>query len=224
MRNLPFSSTVSSWQGSPSYPCSVSSPSTSSSSTTHILRSKLISTPQPWRFRSQAFCKDYVLVGPPLLYSIRRKQPKRTGIVRSEAASSFSSPSETHSDTNFVTLLGKRFPKKDTQVVYTAIATVFLSVTNKILYKMALIPLKQYPLFLAQLSTLSYVLVYSSTLYVRYRAGIVTREMLQLPKKKFLIIGLLEAFAIAMGMASAAVLPGASIPVLTQVFPAKVHL
>lgn len=48
-----------------------------------------------------------------------------------------------------------------------------------------------------------YVLVYFSILLIRFRAGIVTREMLALPKSQFMLIGLLEALGAASGMAAA---------------------
>jgi hypothetical protein len=116
-------------------------------------------------------------------------------------------------------LLGRAFLQKDVQFVCAAVATVLLAGANKILYKMALVPLSAYPLFLAQFNTIAYVFAYSSILLLRYRAGIVTKEMLAIPKGKFVAIGALEALGLAMGMASAALLPGATIPVLAQVFP-----
>jgi hypothetical protein len=39
-------------------------------------------------------------------------------------------------------------------------------------------------------------------MYIRHRAGIVTDEMLSLPKTPFVVIGLLEALAAATGMAA----------------------
>jgi hypothetical protein len=39
------------------------------------------------------------------------------------------------------------------EVAVAAAATVVLGVGNRVLYKLALVPLKQYPFFLAQLST-----------------------------------------------------------------------
>jgi hypothetical protein len=45
--------------------------------------------------------------------------------------------------------------------------------------------------------------VYFSILFIRFRAGIVTREMLALPKPQFMLIGLLEAIGAASGMAAA---------------------
>ncbi|EXB46715.1 Exocyst complex component 5 [Morus notabilis] len=47
-----------------------------------------------------------------------------------------------------------------------------------------------------------YVVVYFSILYLRYHAGIVTDEMLSMPKAPFLAVGLLEALAAATGMAA----------------------
>ncbi|KAL1555187.1 Protein clt1, chloroplastic, variant 3 [Salvia divinorum] len=105
-----------------------------------------------------------------------------------------------------------------TEVVIATVATVVLGVANRVLYKLALVPLKHYPFFLAQLATFGYVVVYFSILYLRYQAGKVTDEMLSLPKSPLIVIGLLEALAAASGMASGAVLPGAAIPILSQSF------
>lgn len=105
-----------------------------------------------------------------------------------------------------------------TGIVAAAAATVVLAVMNRVLYKLALVPMKNYPFFLAQFATFGYVLVYFSILFIRFRAGIVTKEMLALPKSQFVLIGLLEALGVASGMASAAMLPGPSIPLLSQSF------
>ncbi|KAK7860016.1 protein clt3 [Quercus suber] len=104
------------------------------------------------------------------------------------------------------------------KVVVAAAVTVVMGVGNRVLYKLALVPLKHYPFFLAQLATFGYVIVYFSILYLRYRAGIVTDEMLSLPKAPFLAVGLLEALGAATGMAAGAILSGASIPILSQTF------
>lgn len=40
-----------------------------------------------------------------------------------------------------------------TEVVIATVATVVLGVANRVLYKLALVPLKHYPFFLAQLAT-----------------------------------------------------------------------
>ncbi|WCJ28848.1 CRT (chloroquine-resistance transporter)-like transporter 3 [Euphorbia peplus] len=104
------------------------------------------------------------------------------------------------------------------EVAVAAAATVVLGVGNRVLYKLALVPLKRYPFFLAQLATFGYVIVYFSILYIRHNAGIVTDEMLAMPKAPFVLVGLLEALGAAAGMAAAAILSGASIPVLSQTF------
>lgn len=53
---------------------------------------------------------------------------------------------------------------------------------------------------------------------MRYRAGIVTDEMLALPKWRFMAIGVLEALGVATGMSAGAMLPGPAIPILSQTF------
>ncbi|KAG8079107.1 hypothetical protein GUJ93_ZPchr0007g3509 [Zizania palustris] len=103
-------------------------------------------------------------------------------------------------------------------VAIAAAAVVVLGTGNRVLYKMALVPLREYPFFLAQFATFGYVVVYFSILYLRYQAGIVTDEMLSLPQKSFVAVGLLEALAAAAGMAAGAVLSGASIPILSQTY------
>ncbi|KDP43205.1 hypothetical protein JCGZ_22757 [Jatropha curcas] len=104
------------------------------------------------------------------------------------------------------------------EVAVAAAATVVLGVGNRVLYKLALVPLKHYPFFLAQLATFGYVIVYFTILRMRYHAGLVTDEMLSMPKAPFLLVGFLEALGAATGMAAAAILSGASIPILSQTF------
>ncbi|KAI4308199.1 hypothetical protein L6164_031297 [Bauhinia variegata] len=104
------------------------------------------------------------------------------------------------------------------EVAVAAAVTVVMGVGNRVLYKLALVPLKQYPFFLAQLATIGYVIVYFSILYVRHQAGIVTDEMLSMPKTPFIAVGLLEALAAATGMAAGAILSAPSIPILSQTF------
>lgn len=108
--------------------------------------------------------------------------------------------------------------KKHLKVLIAATITVMFGVANRVFYKLALIPLKEYPFFLAQIATFGYVVVYFSILYLRYRAGIVTDEMLALPKFRFLAVGALEALGVASGMAAGTILSGASIPILSQTF------
>ncbi|KAL0557824.1 hypothetical protein IC582_006375 [Cucumis melo] len=109
-------------------------------------------------------------------------------------------------------------PAKTKLIVVSSLIAVSLAIANRVLYKLALVPLKEYPFFLAQLTTFGYVMVYFSILYLRRRANIVTEEMLSLPKSRFMAIGFLEALGIATGMAAAASLPGPAIPILSQTF------
>lgn len=54
---------------------------------------------------------------------------------------------------------GKEEMKKEVtkaEVVVAAAVTVALGVGNRVLYKLALVPLKRYPFFLAQLATFGY--------------------------------------------------------------------
>ncbi|KAK9915593.1 hypothetical protein WJX75_001294 [Coccomyxa subellipsoidea] len=90
-------------------------------------------------------------------------------------------------------------------------------VFNRILYKMALVPLGDYIFFLAQFQTFSYVVVYFTALLIRYRSGIVTKDMIAAPNKKlFLWIGGLEAVSQLLGFIGAAKLPGVVLPLLQQ--------
>lgn len=55
-------------------------------------------------------------------------------------------------------------------LLQASLAAVFgLGVSNRVLYKLALVPLSDYTFFLAQLQTFGYVLVYFSALAYRYR-------------------------------------------------------
>ncbi|KAF8024729.1 hypothetical protein BT93_F1799 [Corymbia citriodora subsp. variegata] len=109
-------------------------------------------------------------------------------------------------------------PGGNLAIAGSAAATVALAVANRVLYKLALVPMKQYPFFLAQFTTFGYVAIYFSILYIRYRVGIVTGEMLALPKSRFVAIGMLEALGVVTGMSAGAMLPGPAIPILSQTF------
>nr|GMD89230.1 protein CLT2, chloroplastic [Ipomoea batatas] len=103
-------------------------------------------------------------------------------------------------------------------VILNSSVTVILGIANRVLYKLALVPMKEYPFFLAQVTTFGYLGIYFCMLYLRYRAGIVTKDMLTLPKSSFWLIGFLEALGVVSGMYAGAMLPGPSIPILSQTF------
>nr|XP_043609081.1 protein CLT2, chloroplastic [Erigeron canadensis] len=104
------------------------------------------------------------------------------------------------------------------RIIFWSGVTLVLAVGNRVLYKLALVPMKDFPFFLAQLNTFGYVAIYFSILYMRHRARIVTDEMLTIPKWRFAVIGMLEALGVVTGMYSAAMLPGPAIPILNQTF------
>ncbi|PKA49820.1 hypothetical protein AXF42_Ash004362 [Apostasia shenzhenica] len=106
----------------------------------------------------------------------------------------------------------------DGRIAVAATITVALAVANRVLYKLALVPMRRFPFFLAQVTTFGYVAVYFSILYLRFYTGIVTTQMLAVPKSRFMAIGLLEALGVAVGMSAAAMLPGPTIPILSQTF------
>ncbi|XP_057441435.1 protein CLT3, chloroplastic-like isoform X1 [Lotus japonicus] len=112
----------------------------------------------------------------------------------------------------------ERSVNRAVEVAVAAAVTVVMGVGNRVLYKLALVPMKQYPFFLAQLATFGYVIVYFAIMYIRHHEGIVTNEMLHVPKTPFIVLGLLQALAAAAGKASGAILSGASIPILSQTF------
>ncbi|GLT79934.1 hypothetical protein SLA2020_514000 [Shorea laevis] len=123
-----------------------------------------------------------------------------------------------HSRTACASAESSRAASNTNLITVGSAMTVTLAVANRVLYKLALVPMKQYPFFLAQFITFGYVVIYFSILYIRYRSGIVTDEMIALPKWRFMVIGVLEALGVASGMASAAMLPGPAIPILNQSF------
>ncbi|GAU32802.1 hypothetical protein TSUD_152510 [Trifolium subterraneum] len=147
-----------------------------------------------------------------------------TGHSGATERSDFSEEDEKEIPHSLVEDNGGKGVNQKAKVVIAAAAVVVMGVGNRVLYKLALVPLKQYPFFLAQLATFGYVIVYFSILYIRYRAGIVTNEMLSLPKAPFLFVGLLEALGAATGMAAGAMLSGASIPILSQVKVISIQL
>ncbi|KAK2981033.1 hypothetical protein RJ640_005925 [Escallonia rubra] len=109
--------------------------------------------------------------------------------------------------------------KSSSKVILVCSAiTVVLAIANRVLYKLALVPMKEYPFMLAQINTFGYVAIYFAILYIRYQAGIVTDEMMALPKVRFMVIGILEALGVVSGMSAGAMLPGPAIPMLSQTF------
>ncbi|KAL6176767.1 hypothetical protein ACLB2K_053400 [Fragaria x ananassa] len=135
------------------------------------------------------------------------RKPRRGNVIRLHASVAQTASSSNSAVSNSSTT--KR-------VVLSSVMTVALAVANKVLYKLALVPMKHHPFFFAQLTTFGYVIIYFSILYLRYRSGMVTDEMIALPKAPFVAVGALDALGVATGMAAVAMLPGPAIPLLSQ--------
>ncbi|KAL7550329.1 hypothetical protein ACHAWF_013575 [Thalassiosira exigua] len=91
-------------------------------------------------------------------------------------------------------------------------------VSNTVLRRIALVPMQSYPYFLTQCQILMYVFAYSAILYHRYRRGdgTVTIEMLRIPKRPFLWIGLWDAVGDLLGNIGTSKLPGYQAPMLAK--------
>ncbi|KAL3619597.1 Protein clt2, chloroplastic [Castilleja foliolosa] len=107
---------------------------------------------------------------------------------------------------------------KKLAVVAWFATTLVLAVSTRVFQKLALVPMEEYPFFLAQFNSFAYVAIYFFLLRMRYHAGITTDEMLALPKSPFIAIGFLESISLLSAMYSTVVLPGPAIPVLYQTF------
>ncbi|GFP97404.1 crt homolog 1 [Phtheirospermum japonicum] len=107
---------------------------------------------------------------------------------------------------------------KKLAVVAWSASTLVLAVSTRVFQKLALVPMKEYPFFLAQFNSFAYVVIYFSVLRMRYHAGVTTDEMLALPKLPFIAIGFLESFSLLSAMYATVVLPGPAIPLLFQTF------
>lgn len=99
--------------------------------------------------------------------------------------------------------------------------TAVLATVNRVLYKVALVPLGDYVFFLAQFTTFGYVFAYWSALLINRSRGAVSDGQLRFAKERwqtFASIGALEAGSVLLGMLSAKSLPGEILPVLSKLF------
>jgi drug/metabolite transporter (DMT)-like permease len=98
-------------------------------------------------------------------------------------------------------------------------AVVVTGVANRVLYKLALVPLGNHTFFLAQLQTFGYCVFYFVVLGSRRRAGLVPPAQLAFPRQMvgvFAAIGLVEALSALLSFMAAARLPGVVLPLLSQ--------
>ena len=96
---------------------------------------------------------------------------------------------------------------------------IISAIFNRILYRVQLVPMRDFTYFLSQFSCCCYVLVYGIILARRIRSGAVSSEMLTYARNNaavFGVIGSLEALTFLLALYSAARLPGGLIGVLGQ--------
>ncbi|GIL43868.1 hypothetical protein Vafri_1463 [Volvox africanus] len=91
-------------------------------------------------------------------------------------------------------------------------------VSNRVLYKMALVPLRDHIFFLAQLQNLGYLAAYFTALWWRSRSRQVTPAMLRVDKWPLVAVGACEAVAQLLFMVGAAQLPGQLLPLVNQTY------
>ena len=93
------------------------------------------------------------------------------------------------------------------------------AIVNRVLYRIQLVPMRDYTYFISQFSCCCYVLIYGAILVSRIRSGAVTPQMLEYAKDNALVfacIGIMEAVTFLLALYSAARLPGGLIGVLGQ--------
>eukprot|EP00798_Chlamydomonas_sp_ICE-L_P024226 gene24226-9825_t len=96
------------------------------------------------------------------------------------------------------------------------ITCLLLGVCNRITYKAALTPMRNYLFFLAQLTNFGYLITYFTVLTIRYKSGIVTKAMLAIDKTPLILVGACEAIAQVLLMIGASNLPGVLLPIVSQ--------
>lgn len=110
-------------------------------------------------------------------------------------------------------------PRNVIRVAAAIIMVVTSAIINRILYKMALIPLENYVFFLAQFQTFSYVFVYAAVLWMQHKRNMLDSKAWDIPIKCrniFLGIGFVEAVSSLLSFMGAAKLPGVMVPLLSQ--------
>jgi drug/metabolite transporter (DMT)-like permease len=101
-------------------------------------------------------------------------------------------------------------------LVISFAAMVVVGLGNKIFQKLQTIPMYNYPLFLNLLTTFMYIPVSFAYIIPMARAGKISKEQLDMPKKPFAIMGALDAVAGIMQIFAATYLDGSLLILLTQ--------
>eukprot|EP01013_Petalomonas_cantuscygni_P023143 TRINITY_DN4451_c0_g1_i1.p1 TRINITY_DN4451_c0_g1~~TRINITY_DN4451_c0_g1_i1.p1 ORF type:complete len:533 (+),score=96.01 TRINITY_DN4451_c0_g1_i1:107-1705(+) len=106
-------------------------------------------------------------------------------------------------------------------VVLLFASRIGLSIVNRLVYKVMLVPMSGYEYFLSLFMSFVYVLIYLTLFTISYRAGWVTDQglfskyALGIPKKKLIVIGACDCFGSVIGIVSAAHVGGSILTVLS---------
>lgn len=120
------------------------------------------------------------------------------------------------SNASFFQLPAINLASGKTKTILLILLVLVFGVANRVLYRIALVPMKDHTFFLAQFQNTCYLLTYWLILHLRRRSGRVTDEMLKLNKWPFVIVGLCESLSQLLFMYGAGHLPGILIPVINQ--------
>jgi len=94
---------------------------------------------------------------------------------------------------------------------------MFFCVTNRVLFKISSVPMREYVVFLALGLTASYVIVFLFIVMTRFAKNLVAEKNLNaIPTRILISMGVLDACGLLLGLKSAYYVPGTFIPVLSQ--------
>jgi len=108
------------------------------------------------------------------------------------------------------------------KIIILVVLVIVLGTANRVLYKIALVPLGAYSQFMGFFVSSVYVLVYAGLLAVRRQAGISPPGQIDLPlhglryAAYFGLIGLCDAVGYVLGVLTAGAIPGPLLPLLSQ--------
>lgn len=106
--------------------------------------------------------------------------------------------------------------KKQRMLVLSFVAMIFVGLGNKIFQKLETIPMYNYPNWLNLLTTGMYIPVSFAYVIPASRAGWITKDQFEVPKRDFAVMGFLDCLAGIMQIFAATYLPGSLLVLLTQ--------
>lgn len=102
-------------------------------------------------------------------------------------------------------------------VAVLLVATIAFGTINRVIYKIQLVPMGNYPMFLGWLLSVAYCVIYWGILYIRAWLGFITPEQYDYKKKyKFVLMGLGDAVGYVFGIFAARRVSGYLLVLLPQ--------